>query len=312
MTDAALGHGLAWLGMLAFSAATVVSKPAVARMPLSLGFLVATGVNVLVAVLALVVQQLLDVAPTSWRLDALLLFFASGIFSTYLGRWFFYEAVARFGPGKASVFQVSSPLFTALIAWLWLGESLSWPVLLAMAVVISGLLLVSGPSAGPAPVLAVAADPTQLSWRERVLASMFLLGLGSSLAYSCGNVLRGTAIRSWNEPVLGALLGALAGVALHLMFMKERRQLWTRMVQADRRGLVLYCWMGVFTMAGQILAIAAMRYIPLSVAALVTLCTPLVVLPLSAWLFKRQEAITPRLVLGTVMTLGGMAVVLLR
>jgi hypothetical protein len=33
---------------------------------------------------------------------------------------------------------------------------------------------------------------------ERLLQPVLLLGLGSSLAYAIGNVLRGTAVRSWN------------------------------------------------------------------------------------------------------------------
>ncbi|WP_281178556.1 hypothetical protein [Polaromonas jejuensis] len=33
----------------------------------------------------------------------------------------------RFGPAKASIFQVNSPLFTAVMAWLLLGSAMTWP-----------------------------------------------------------------------------------------------------------------------------------------------------------------------------------------
>ena len=36
----------------------------------------------------------------------------------YLGRCFLTESIGRLGPAKASAFQVSSLLFTAVIAWL--------------------------------------------------------------------------------------------------------------------------------------------------------------------------------------------------
>jgi drug/metabolite transporter (DMT)-like permease len=71
------------------------------------------------------------------------MFAAAGGFSTYLGRWFFYESVVRFGPAKASIFQISSPLFTAMMAWLLLGERLTLLVALGMVMTIAGLMLVS-------------------------------------------------------------------------------------------------------------------------------------------------------------------------
>ncbi len=71
------------------------------------------------------------------------MFAAAGGFSTYLGRWFFYESVVRFGPAKASIFQISSPLFTATVAWLLLGERLTPLVALGMVMTIAGLMLVS-------------------------------------------------------------------------------------------------------------------------------------------------------------------------
>jgi hypothetical protein len=32
-----------------------------------------------------------------------------------------------------------------------------------------------------------------------------------------GNVLRGVAVQEWNEPILGALMGAVLGMALHFL-----------------------------------------------------------------------------------------------
>jgi drug/metabolite transporter (DMT)-like permease len=74
----------------------------------------------------------------------------------------------------------------------------------------------------------------------------------------------------------------------------------------------MYVVIGVATISGQIFTIGAMRYIPVSVATLVTLCTPLLVIPLSRLIYKDAEPITARLVLGTALTLVGVMVVVLR
>ena len=322
-----LGYLLAAGALLLFTLSILVAKMGSDRIKLDLGFLIATSVNVVFAALALAVQWSLRPDAMGWNAQAFWLFAAAGGFSTYLGRWFFYESIVRFGPAKASVFQVSSPLFTALIAWLALGERLTWATGAGMLMAIGGLMGVSykpgvlarhdgtaSAAAGAANVIgSLSKTPVgRLPVRDRLLQSVLLLGLGSSLAYAISNVLRGIAVRGWNEPVLGALAGAVAGLALHLAFSAEKTQLLARARHADQGGVWLYAVMGVCTIAAQMCLIGSMRYIPVSVTAMLTLCTPVMVFPLSYWLFKDQEAITPATLAGAALTLVGMGIVVSR
>ena len=57
--------------------------------------------------------------------------------------------------------------------------------------------------------------------------------------------------------------------------------------------------------AAQALMIASMKYIPASFAALITMCTPLVVLPVSFVLLRNEEAINAGTVLGMLVTIIG-------
>ena len=84
------------------------------------------------------------------------------------------------------------------------------------------------------------------------------------------------------------------------------------MRSASRSGALLYALIGVCTISAQICVISSMRYIPLAVATLVTLCTPLLVFPLSHLLFKDQEDITATTVLGSVLTLLGIVIIVMR
>lgn len=320
-----LGYILAGAALLLFTASILLTKLASHRLDLGLGFLVATTANVVFSALAFAVQMGLRGDALLWNAQAFWLFAAAGAFATYLGRFFFYESVVRFGPAKASIFQISSPLFTALMAWLLLGERLSVLAALGMLMTIAGLMLVSykpgffsrrnavvvmPPDGGPAP----AALKSSVMQRAmgRVMQSVFLLGVGSSMAYAIGNVLRGSAVRGWNEPVLGALVGALSGLALHLLFSTGKREIMQRLRTADRGGLALFALIGVSTISAQICVIGAMRYIPLSVATLVTLCTPILVFPLSHLLFKNQDKITAVTLAGSGLTLLGIAIIVMR
>lgn len=309
--QAVWGYVLSGAALVFFSIAVLATKAASNRANLELGFLIALIVNVVFASSALAIHLLTRGTGLLWNTQAFFLFVASGVFATYLGRWFFYESVVRFGPAKASIFQVSSPLFVALIAWLFLGERLSAWVVLGMVLAISGLALIAYK---PGFIAFGKVDTTQKqpSFLERILHSVFLLGLFSSGAYAVGNLLRGAGVRSWPEPIAGALIGALTGLVLHYFFSADKASLMFRLRSAERRGLWLYALVGIANISGQITTISAMRYIPLSVAALVSLCTPLLVFPMSYWLFKSQEKLTLTVIFGSALTLLGMALVVMR
>jgi drug/metabolite transporter (DMT)-like permease len=309
--QAVWGYLLSGIALVCFSCAVLATKAASNRANLELGFFVALIVNVVIAGGALIIHLLIRGTALQWNTLAFLLFAASGVFATYLGRWFFYESVVRFGPAKASIFQVSSPLFAALLAWLLLGEGLTSLVIIGMVLAISGLALIAYKPGFFASGKTNAAT-VHTAYLARILQSVFLLGLFSSAAYAVGNLLRGAAVRSWPEPIAGALIGALAGLAMHYFFSADKASLTTRLRQAERPGLWLFALVGAANISGQITTIAAMRYIPLAVAALVGLCTPLLVFPLSYWLFKSQEPLTVSVVLGSLLTLFGVAIIVLR
>lgn len=314
-----LGYLLSVCALLSFTTAILLTQKATRLLPLGLGFLIATATNVLFAALACGAQLAMGRGLPEWNGTAVACFAGAGVLSTYLGRWFFYESVVLWGPAKASIFQVSNPLFTALVAWLALGEALSASTFVGMAMAVAGLILISvNPMQPGSQASATArASPSGIGaagagQRSRWRSSIALLGLGSALAYALGNVLRGAAVRDWNEPLLGGLLGALSGLMLHLCFMPEKRQLLARFRQAPRLGVWLFVLLGATTIAGQIFSIAAMRHVPISVTNLVTLCSPLLVIPLSRVFYKSAGKTTPDVVLGAVLTVAGVGWVVMR
>jgi drug/metabolite transporter (DMT)-like permease len=303
---AAVGSLLAFAALALFATNIIVTRVAMRRLAIDAGFLIAVAVNVLFAALVTGVELALRSEPLRIEAYAFAMFALAGVFTTYLGRWFFFEAVARLGAARASTFQVSSPLFTALFAWAFLGERLSATTVAAMVGVVYGLFVVGAP-------VERAASTRAPRRRIAALASAGLLvGLGSSLAYAIGNVLRGDAIHRSPEPALGALLGAITGLALHAALNRSRRELPALLRAADRRGVALYAVSGALTITAQMLTIASMRHIPISIAALITLCTPIFVIPASHVLFGHEERITVRVVLGSALTLAGIAVIVLR
>ena len=299
------GIVLALVALAGFSANILCARVGGARMSMSAGYFVAVSVNVVFAAVALAVVLALRTQPLQWNGAGALLFALAGFFSTYLGRWFMYESVARLGPAKTSAFQVSSPLFTFVIALAFLGETLTLQALAGMIATAFGLLLISLAGARTEPLAAGPRDAR--SW----LRSAWLIGFGSSAAYAVGNVMRGAGVREWDEPIVGVLIGAVSGLACHFAFTRGHRDMLRGLLTAHRVGLALFVLSGILTVVAQGCVIAAMRLAPVSVVALITLCTPLVVFPVSYFFLGNDEGINVRTLLGAALTLSGIGLIVL-
>jgi drug/metabolite transporter (DMT)-like permease len=316
-----MGELLATLALVMFSTNIILTKVASARVAIGLGFFVAVVVNVLFASLLVAVQVAFRQEPLRMDVAALLLFALGGFFSTYLGRWSFYDSVVKLGPSRASSFQASNPMFTALIAWLVLDEALKGIDVAAAAAVLLGLILTShrpserNPGSprrpfGRIPVGQATRRPSGHATRSLVRSGVFLALFGS-LSYAISNVIRGMAVRDWNEPVIGVLVGAIVGLVAYTLLGSEVRGLRGKLKGADRTGLCMYVVSGVLTILAQACMVAAMRYSPVPIVALITLSTPVLVIPLGYFLLKNRERIVPRTVAGSVVILAGIAAILL-
>jgi drug/metabolite transporter (DMT)-like permease len=228
-------------------------------------------------------------------------FVLAGVCSTFLARWLFYACIEAYGPARASLFHLTSPLVTALLGFALLDERLSWIVVAAMVAVTIGLAIVAmSPRDLSAPV------------RAKRRYAVVWLGVGASVGYAIGNVLRGYGVAHWNEAIAGTLVGAVSALALQLAITAMSREGLRPIARADRRGLAIYATMGVTTVSAQALTIAAMALAPVALVSLITLSTPLLILPFSLTMLRHEERIGLRMVAGTLLAVGGMAVIILR
>lgn len=321
-----MGELLAIVALGMFSANILITRTAASRLNLNFGFLVAVIVNILFASLLLMIQFLFREDALQWNTPGFFLFLLAGFSSTYLGRWLFMGSIVKLGPAKASTFQVSNPLFTVIIAWIFLHENLGSAEYISIPIILTGLFLVSyKPEAfsrrshvsnrDDKPIKgAPDKDEYRALRRARlrsILRSGIFLAVSGAAAYAVGNVLRGAAIQEWNEPILGGLIGAVSGAALHFVLNPTVRRFWSQLKTASNTGLLLFSCSGAFTISGQITAIASMRYIPVSIATLITLSTPVLVTPLSYFLLKNEEGIRLLTVVGIVLVLSGISMVIL-
>jgi drug/metabolite transporter (DMT)-like permease len=80
---------------------------------------------------------------TSLSLKQVELVFLMSFFSTVLAILLFLEGVKRIGSLRASVVGTAEPVFVVLIAFVVLGEKLSFPEIAGSLLVLSGVLISS-------------------------------------------------------------------------------------------------------------------------------------------------------------------------
>jgi drug/metabolite transporter (DMT)-like permease len=303
-----LGCMLALIATGLYATSTLLTKPASDRVKTDLGFLISVFVNAMSAFCIALTQIAFRSTELDIRFNAVFAFLVAGFFSTYLGRWFFFESVVRLGAAKASAYQLSAPLFAVVIGWVALRESIDLFTLSTMLLAILGLICIMWQKDKSASSVA---PPLQSGWRALV-SSPVALGVVSAAAYAMGNILRGYGVRSWNEPVIGAGLGALTGLTLQLVTGNTARTLLSRLKQADRRGLLLYVLIGLAGIGAQILSIASMRYLPVAIVSLITMCAPVPIFIFSYLVFGDRRGINPRGITGLAVTLAAVGLIILR
>jgi len=290
-----VGIAYSLLAMLAFATNIVITRYAVARLPVEAGFFIVLASNVLFPAAIFAVELGVRAEPYGWHWKGAGLFAIGGVVGTFLGRRFLFDTVKLLGPSRASVFHSTAPAFALIGAWLLAGEILGPYEIALMAVVWVGLWLTQ-PRAG-----SVHAPSTQ------VLRKGLVAGLLTVAGFGFGNVLRGIAMRNWDEAALGTVVASLAALACQFAVTRDWASIGKQLCRADRTAILLYTGCGVFTSLGSIFISLAMTKIEIALAVLVVHTTPLVIFPVSVFLLKNREELSPRTVLGASLVLAGIA-----
>jgi drug/metabolite transporter (DMT)-like permease len=295
-----MGVAYSLLAMLSFATNIVITRFAVARMPVEAGFFIVLATNVLFPAAIFGAELAVRRAPYGWNWTGAWLFAVGGVVGTFLGRRFLFDAVKLLGPSRASVFHSTAPAFALIAAWLLAGEVLGPYEIALMAVVWVGLWLTQ-PRAGSAHALA-----------PQVLRKGFAAGLLTVAGFGFGNVIRGIAMRHWAEAALGTVIASVAALACQVAVTRGWPRIAAQLRAADRATVLLFVGCGVFTSLGSIFISLAMTKIEIALAVLVVHTTPLVIFPVSVFLLKNREELSARTVTGALIVLAGIALLLLR
>ncbi|MDO8774398.1 MAG: DMT family transporter [Burkholderiaceae bacterium] len=305
------GSTLAFIAMAVYGVCMVTVATAAKGMSSGPGSLLAAAAGVPIGIVIVLMHWASGheiSVPTPWSIVA---FALAGICSTYLGRWLVFKSIEVIGPSGSAGMQSISPLITVVFGWIFLGEVIGTIGFVGIALGIAGLLAMSMGIGRSQRKTAQSASAVRTGpWRGFISATL-LIGVGSAAAYSLSHVFRASGVRQWNEALLGALIGALAGLLVLALTSYRSVSEYVRQVQTNPKAARVYLGVGGFQFLAQAMVIASMKYIPASMAALISMCTPLVVLPVSYFALRNDERLSWVTVLGIAITLAGITLVVL-
>lgn len=217
----------------------------------------------------------------------------SGLIGFALGDAVLFEAFVLIGARLAMLLMTLSPIFSALLAWAFLHQSLSLPKVLAMVVTLGGIAWV------------VWGDGEHQThphlWRG------VLLGIGGALGQSIGLVFSKLGLAGGFPPISANLIRVTAGVLALVAWFALRRQLAPTLAAARDTRATAFIGLGAVSgpVLGVVLSLVAITLAPMGVAATLMSLSPIILLPVSHLVFK--EKVGGHAILGTLLALAGAA-----
>jgi drug/metabolite transporter (DMT)-like permease len=224
----------------------------------------------------------------------------SGIIGLALGDAFLFQAYVHIGARLTTVIMALDPVFSALIAWIWLGEKLTPMEITGILITVLGVGWV-----------VMEQHNGQSSRTRKDLVLGILCGIGAVLGQAIGFVLSKKGLANNFSPLSGVLMRIIVAssvmwiLALFSGQMKETIKGFTESTARNNilAGSVLGPCLGVW------LSMVAVQLIPVGIASTIMATRPILLLPLSKVIYK--EKISMRAIIGTVIALIGVSVIFL-
>lgn len=242
-----------------------------------------------------------ELIPLSAALDRWFWLGLSGMVGLALGDIFLFQSFLWIGPRRAMLMVASVPVLNTLFAWIFLHESLTLYGYLGIAITVGGIFL-------------VISEKTKLKDQFAQDQKHFRLGylfcgLGV-LGQSAGMILARRGVYGDFPALSGTLIRAIVATIVFFLlalFTKKLKSTYIA-VKEDRKALLsisLGAIAGPFL--GIWLALTGLKNTDVGIASTLQALAPVLMLPVSHFLYK--EHISLRAIIGTVVTMLGVAAI---
>lgn len=254
--------------------------------------------------------------------EAWLWLLASGFVGYFFGDWCLFNSYLTIGSRMGQLLMTLAPMFTALAAWIMIGQTLSWSALLAMVVTLSGI------------AISVLGRDEQHHVSVALPLKGILYGIGAAVGQGVGLVLSKIGLDCYTADVAAdvcalhaplSMLGfqfsvtdvlpfgsnmirCIAGTFFFSLWLLMSGGAGQKMRESlhDRTGMVaMLCAVLSGPFIGVGFSLMAVQYTAAGIASTLMALTPIIILLPSRWLFG--QPITLRNVVGAVISVIGVS-----
>lgn len=227
----------------------------------------------------------------------------SGFIGLALGDAFLFQAFVLIGPRLSMLLMALAPVLGAVLAWLFLGESLVVLEVVGISITVTGIMIVIAERR-------VRATGAATDSRQYVLG--LLCGLGGAAGQAGGLVLSKIGLEGGFPALSGNLIRLIAAfIAIWIVAIANRQLISSyRTLRANPRALMLLTGGAVVgPTLGVWLSLIAVQNTNVGVASTLSSLMPIFLIPISYVVFK--EKVTKQAVFGTLIAVVGMVVLFL-
>lgn len=256
---------------------------------------------------AAVLLWAIALASGGWRSlqpDGAGLLALSGLIGIFVGDTALFACMNRLGPRRSGILFATHALFSAVLAWLFLGETLSGWSLTGCSLLVAGVMA----------AIAFGKRETELhAWEttQGRLAVGIGLGLLAALGQAVATLMLKPLMQTGVDPVAASAVRMSSSLAAHAVLLLTGWRM-ARASQPPRRVDLAYTFASAaLAMAlGMTLILKALQHGSAGMVGMLSSVTPVLLLPLLWWIYRRRPAAGAWL--GALLTVAGCALILLR
>lgn len=223
----------------------------------------------------------------------------SGFIGFFIGDLFLFRAYVELGTRISLLIMASSPPLTAILGFLFLNESISPLGVMGMLITIIGISIV---------ILSENKEEKKLKFNHSAkgISYAFLGAIGQSL----GTIFSKFGMNGYN-PFAATQIRIIAGFISFFIFFLYMNK-WDDLKKAfeNKKAIMLIAFGSIFgSFLGVSMQLTSLQYTSAGITATITSITPIIIIPFSIIIFK--EKITPREILGAVLSVVGVGVLFL-
>jgi uncharacterized membrane protein len=249
--------------------------------------------SLLINIVFLWAMALLLVPMANVTLASVLIFVGVGFFQPGLTRLLTYKGIDAIGVAITDPIRASTPLFSAIMAIIFLGEDITLPIVAATIMIIAGIIL--------------------LSWRS---GSMKLVGsavylwypIGASALAGASQVVRKFGLATVPHPFLAAAVTASSSLVVSILtmwYVEKTQETW----KMNRQCFGWFLAAGITVSLAMICIYYALDLGKVSVVIPISSTGPLFSLILTAIFLRDIERVTSRIVASAAMIVGGVLMI---